>query len=495
MPLITIPIGLTAPVLTGGVVSVPVPSGALEAGFSRINASLRIYGTNYRVPVVTVANGVISFPWPAPQANSGETARLQLSAAGTATTGLPRPTSVARLQRGAARGITAIETVIATPLAPTVGAANANSTVNAAMTTAFGSGMYQPNDATKIEQVGGILAVSGSNYAWQMTPYNTGTLGYRGVIGNGIRFATDCTSFDFVLNSTGAYIVYITEDGVRARAQDIDYVGSVSGSAYYRFDLPSRKNRIIEIYTTDIAFLRGINVDAYSSIWLPAVADEPRMAVIWDSYGFHTNNPAANITKTGVTDFFAAMFGSASLYSMSIGSTGFLNPNGTFGNFQFRVENGAVSQSRIGLLDLVACFGSVNDDIAVIGTQTDAALAVAVTATFTRIASDQPQAVIVGGPPQSSINRPGTQARADVMKAAFLAVAALDTNPLRFVWVDSFGEGALGGTASVGKNSLYIATAGATGDSTHLNAAGQKYYGRYLAQRILDALRIAYGYA
>lgn len=401
------------------------------------------------------------------------------------------PVTIARkFRRTAHRGITPLRTVMS-GASVSQGADGAASTVVASATTAFGGATIPPNDP-RITDVGGRFALATDRYSGAGAVGLDGT-GVRGCGGQGQMFGTDSQTFDVCANPgavTSAIAVYATdlETGVRARISASDQVGTGASSfRYYKYDFGSRRNRIIEIFATSIVSLRGYNVEASSSIWKITRPEEPKVCVVWDSYGEGTVSQASQSTllaKTTVAHYFGEVLGVHNVWSKSRGGTGFLNGGGNITTFGARIAAGDIDVANCGDLDMLLMPGSVNDDVGVNAAYTDAALIPAFTGAWTAAAAKQANALMVGCPPESTTNRPVSQTRCDLMKAAFLAVAALDPKPARFLWLDGSpsGENWMS-NASPARNAVIVGS-----DNTHLNDIGQPYLGRRMGQSALDQI-------
>jgi len=338
-------------------------------------------------------------------------------------------------------------------VAPTfsVGAANDPSTLRTASTVLQNGGQYNV-DNPLIEVVAGAFGLNGgTKFVGQGMSNGTSTL--RGTYGQTFRFRTNSPSFDLayqegvVASQTNVGIAgYVTDPvtGVRKRMRADDFASNDNAAMrYIRWDFGSVQDRIIELTLTPSALIRSLNLSpTYSLIALPALPVKPKVLFVWDSYGEATISQGAMTTdavKKGILPQIAERFGIPFPQMAPRGGTGFLNPGGSNGTYGTRRSFGDVT--RYGQVDLFMALGSLNDDVGINAAYTDSALSTAMTAYFTGAASDQPSALIVGSGPEASTTRPANQTRWNIMKAAFLAVAAADPTPARFVWLDGSPSG------------------------------------------------------
>ena len=387
-------------------------------------------------------------------------------------------TKARKILRAAARNVT-IGAVMATPPTYMAGASNINSTVVASATTAYLGATILPSDP-RLEWVSGSWQLSTNQWTGAGQTGLNGT-GLRGTQGHGFRFATYAPDVDCAINGT-KHIVYVTDvlTGVRARVA-ADDAAAVASTAYHKYSFASARLRIWEWYFPTTAIVRGFNVTPGHSIWRAPSVDEPRIAVMGDSYWDATVSQATASTinvRQNVSHYFGAALGATNILSLGSGGTGFINSSNA--DFVTRLQAGDLSVARHGDLDLVGIPCSVNDDVGVNAAFTDSAVAAEVTAAFTILKAAQPNAIIFGCGPEVTINRPSNQGRFDAMQAAFLAVANGDP---RMLWLDNSpaGENWLS-NASPGPNinAVVIGT-----DNTHLTDGGQPYF----AERIAASLK------
>lgn len=387
-----------------------------------------------------------------------------------------------RMIRSARRGITPIASAMSSPPTVTIGTALANSTINAA-TAAFGQGMYQANDLTVLEHVGGKFGLdpaTSNRYSPQgrTSDYTTGAKG--GCPGNGIRFATDATSLDFCIN-IGPFIIYVTDPltGLRQRHAANDDATALTNFTYIKAVFADASVKIVEIFVSEITSWRGINVNTGAQIWRAPVVDEFKFLLFGDSYVFKAGSGATNGLKLAYPDYLGERLGVPNVFCSGRSSTGFLNQGSpsTYGTFIQRITAGDLDISQVGAMDAIFIHGSVNDDVGVNAAYTDVAIQAAVQATFELAMVKQPDAIIFGTGPESTTNRVATQSRWDAMKAGFVAAAKGDP---RMIWLDG-GPNAENWMA--GKVARIIGV-----DNTHPNNAGHEYLGRREGDSMINAV-------
>lgn len=233
--------------------------------------------------------------------------------------------------------------------------------------------------------------------------------------------------------------------------------------------------RIIEVCIQNVGLLRGINTDAAGSIWRSPSADEPRLVLIGDSFSNGQGSGASNTTRLTFPHFMAQRLGVTNIYCSANGGTGYLNPGGSNGTFRERVINGDLDLERVGAADAVILFGSVNDTSG----YGDAAIQAEVAATIALVRTRQPEALVIGIGPQTTLGTTTPQARHDAMQEGFNDGA--DGDP-RCRWIDSSpaGEGWFTNSA---RNAAIIGP-----DNTHLNDAGMRLIGYRAAASILNSV-------
>jgi hypothetical protein len=461
-------------------------------GFSTVNGRVYFDALPARNPVTVVLRETLA-------GQGARDSRIDIAVDGIplGTAGLPAalagigagPTQATRLLRAAARGITSITSVMSAPPTYAQGAANANSTIITASTTSLGGGRYDGLDP-RIEHVGGVFG-----------PSTVGNTGYQGItstsaaatsnltaklgrLGAGIRFATDAPAFDIAMNTFGTPVcLYVTDvaTGVRQRAAANDQATTNAGSScYHKWDFGSAASRIVELYFDPSALFRSLNVAATYSIWRAPKADEPRVLMLWDSWGDHVVTSGTNLTKLALLDFIGERLGLANILNSSRGGTGFCNPNaGNYGTYLQRIAAGDIDQSRVGALDVLIMPGSLNDK-----NYSDAQVFAAVTATIAAARAAQPSAVFILWGPEITVSSPGVQSRYDTIKAAVLASG--DQNAI-FIDNSPSGENWLFGNASTGNVSIYV------DGVDHLVDTGKQPLGYRIADSIIAAVKAKYG--
>lgn len=391
-----------------------------------------------------------------------------------------------RILNAARRGIAPVAGVMATPPTVTQGTDFANSLISTAMTTNFGSGTYQANDARYVESVSGKIILSPSQldrYVGQGMTGNNVTLAKRATYGQGLRFATDAMDMDICCNfAATTFCIYVTDPatGVRARTQAGDISFASSNWKYLRVTFATRAVRIIEIYCTNQGQFRGINVESGYTIWPAPLPDEPKVVILGDSWGNGQLSGGTNSVKLAWPTYLAERLGIANIYSSSNGGTGLLNPGGTNGTFRERVVAGDLNISLIGAQDLVVIETSVNDT----STYTDAACQTEMQLLTTAIMTVQPGALIAAFGPQTTLGTTTPQTRYDAIKAGFMAAAGTDQ---RLLWIDNSPAGEAW-YASATRNAACIGA-----DNTHPNDVGKILLGHRAGQSILAALSNRFG--
>lgn len=388
-----------------------------------------------------------------------------------------------RILAAAARGITPIETVMASPPTYSQGATNANSSIVAASTTNLNGGRFEAGNTAVVDNVGTIILdpISPFQYRPQATIEGLASSTVRrGSKGNKIAFEMDAPAFDIALNTLGnAVAVYVTDlvTGVRARAAPADQA-TTTGWSYHKWDFGSDGLRRIELLIQNGISLRSINVAPAYSIWRPCTAAKPKGAIIWDSYGAGSESGGTNSLSLSVTDYLAETMGLTDLLSLSRGGTGFINAASTIGSFEYRIDNGDIDISRVGHLDFLIIPASLNDS-----SSSDVDVQAAATITWQKAAAKQPGAILFGCGPQVTKANPASQSRFDAVKAGFQAAAGADP---RFIWLDNSptGDNWMFGPSGTGNVSRYIGA-----DNIHVTDSGSAYLGRRMGESLLNALR------
>ena len=419
--------------------------------------------------------------------------------------------SAQRIVRAAARGITPITTVMASPPTYSEGTSGTASTITGANVNASGGGASAyTSDATRFSSNGWFTASATATTGMtdrSVTKLNANTAGYRrGAHGASIVFGTDADQFD-VCASWGSvpFIVYVTDlrTGIRARTQANDIVPTVTSTSYKKWVFADAGPRIIEICprysaanTTPV--FRGVNVPATANIWQVAnhFPDQPRIAWIGDSWGDTGGSTNTNSAKLLATDYFGERLGCRSVLSLSQGGSGLLNDSAGQGSYYQRAIEGSplgdatgdLSVSRIGKLDLIVIPGTLNDRVDNNAAWTDAAAQAAMQALAAAARAMQPDALIVGLGPQQTRSVTTLQSRFDALQAGLLAGAAGDP---RCLWIDNSptGDQLLFGSAATGNISLWFDA----GDVNHLNDAGNAGWGRRVGTAVVSALALRFG--
>jgi lysophospholipase L1-like esterase len=408
-----------------------------------------------------------------------------------------------KLLRAAARAMPA--PAMSSPPTVTIGAANANSTLDTARTTSYQGGQIEIGADPRIEHIGKWIFDGTSAYRGGIQNAANNAATKRGNKGQGIRFGFNGQVFDISLNcgNTG-FILYVTDmaDGVRRRAQASDYNTGDSSYHYAKFDFGAAGNRIVELYFSTSTFLRCLNIaatgvapaDATCQIYKAPAVDLPRILTMGDSYEDGSGSGNSNGCKLTVTDVMGERLGVPNLLSLGRSNTGWLNPGGSnFGTYRQRITDaggtgsGDLDQANVGELDFIFLPGSVNDNLAINAAYTDAALQAEIATLLPIVMAKQPRAVICCWGPQVTNTAAGAavQGRYDAMKAAVQAVAGGANNP-RLRWLDNSpsGENWMHGSPSLGVNSRIIGP-----DNVHLNDTGMALIGHRRANSILADAR------
>lgn len=386
-----------------------------------------------------------------------------------------------KILRAAAKGITPIAQVMASPPTITQAASDgANSTIIASSTIAAGGGAYNAENALHTTITGGPI-VGGR--------IQTVTNGASRVAGhsNCVTFGTYSSVVDICIRANGSRLMFYVTDvltGVRARVAATDIVATFSAANYYKLDFGSRALRIIEVYAGNVSNIYGINVPTTDSVWAVSV-NQPRILIIGDSYPEGSMNDTTISSKLAYADFLAAGLGANNPVCNALGSTG-VNANGaTKTSFQGRLNAGDIDVSRIGSFDLVVLHNSINDaSIPNGGTANDETFQAGLTSFVSALMTKQPDAIIVGYGPEDPPSGASTQARFDATKAGFLAAAGADS---RMLYLDN----SLAGEKWMfpGINTVIIGA-----DNIHLGGvAGTSYLGQRAANSIIAALRTRFG--
>lgn len=192
---------------------------------------------------------------------------------------------------------------------------------------------------------------------------------------------------------------------------------------------------------------------------------EPRIGMLWDSWGLGILTSGSNPTKLAVPDYFGAVLGVANVISLSAGGTGFIaTASGTQLTYRGRVTAGDFDRSRIGDLDLLLVSGSLNDFNAAGNTAAATQAEIALVLPLLRAA--QPNAIIALTGPEYTSAAAVTQAWYAAHKSAFDAWADTDS-----VYLDNSPSGENWLNANIN-------SAAFTGSQNHPNDVGKAIYGQ-----------------
>jgi hypothetical protein len=406
--------------------------------------------------------------------------------------------SISRLLRAAQRGIPPLTNVMATAPTFTESAAGAVSTING---NAVANPRYLFSDTNWYDQIGAGITdtTTGADQSVSYVGAGTRRVGH----GTGIRFATDAAAFDMALGGGSAvpFTIYVTDMAAglssRARVQAADLTNGVPASGhYYAVTFPDARARIIEIYRGTASgasnmSIRGVNVAATASVWRVRYPDEPRIAIVGDSWCDAGGTANTNPTKLLVPDFFGEVMGAHNVLALCQAGSGFLNPNGSgstlHGTYAQRIAAGDIDVARIGVRDLIVLPGSINDDVSQNAAWDDATEQAAVTATLLAARAKQPTALIESWGPQFTKNTPTATSRFAAHLAGCNAAAANDNG---IICNDNgpAGENWLFGTSTTGNVSTMFGS-----DGSHMIDFGQAVQGRREGQSTLNAIRTKYG--
>jgi lysophospholipase L1-like esterase len=395
----------------------------------------------------------------------------------------PAPDAARRILAQAARGPLDIERVLARPAEYIQGQDYAPSLiVPEAKAKEAGGYRYDVADPRYFLHLGGAL---GTGRAAQTVTYDRRTLERRSGQGWGVAFVTEASRFDMLMSTGGQnFTVYVTDlaTGVRARAAKDDFVPRTQALSYHVIELGSRAPRKIEVYPGTVAQLYGINVPEPDTIRAAEPVKEPRVAVIWDSYGAGTvsDNGALNNIKLGFPDYFLARLGIANGTNFSIGATGVVaTDGGTKSNYQDRLSAGDLDIGRVGKFDLIFVPGSINDGNSNGGSIFNGTVRNAYRDVLQALHTRQPQAIIVGAGPELTVLAKPTQSRFDAYAGGFADAAG--TNP-QFLYLDNSpaGESWMADPSIIGP------------DKIHLNRTGAKTLGTRAAESLVKAMQVRY---
>lgn len=366
-----------------------------------------------------------------------------------------------RLLGAAQRGLGDLSAVMASPPTITNPAADGNaSTIQAGQ--GINAGTFSPGDPTRVTLFGGPAIDQGNNAKWRIQTLSR-QAGARFQGHSACEaFFTNSPSVDFALRCNGArWIAYVTNpDGVRARIAATDQAQAFANLNYYKLDFGSAAGggRLVEIYLGQGSNFGGINVPNGYSIWPADLAQQPKIAAVWDSFGEGSMNDLTLNLKLATIDWFSAVFGCNNPHVNAIASTGVIATAGannylTFGQ---RVAAGDMDASRVGHFDLVSAFGSVNDGLTANGgiasPAGDATVQAAYQAYIAALMIAQPRAIIVGAGPEMSNAAAAVASRTAAYKAGFTAAAKGDG---RMIWLDGSVFERTGDTGVIGVDGVH----------------------------------------
>lgn len=377
------------------------------------------------------------------------------------------PAQATRLLRSAARGITPLKTVLATPITPSSSTA---STLNAGATTiqtlnAASIPIYDPRISVT---TGGVNSRGNPLYVLAGVTFPSISGAYRvNAHGQCIDFCTNAPSVDFGANLRGVpWIAYITDYTTRTRARIASNdIASTAADLFWLLGLGSTGPRRIQIYvdssqSNGSQYFTQVNVTAGYDIWAPPTVDEVVIGV-----------------KLTVTDFFAERLGCSNPRVSGVGGTGFDYNGGTNNTFLQRLQAGDMDAARIGPLDLFAIPDSVNSvlNAPLSGHQAAAA------ATYAAARTAQPNAIIYSCSAQTTSSTAFNQSFSDAAKAGMLSL-----NDANMMFADS---------GPTGENWVPSAllTQWFTGTNNHMNDVGMVGYGYRMADSVLANVKAKYG--
>jgi hypothetical protein len=388
-----------------------------------------------------------------------------------------------RLISAAQKPLGDLSAVMATPPTITDPVSDAaNSTVQAAQ--AYNAGMFSSLDATKVTPFGGpiinVNATAGNRIQTMTRQAGARLQGHSACI----AFYTDAQVVDFALRCIGArWIAYVTTpDGVRARISAADRVQAFPNLNYYKLDFGSTapSGRLIEIYTSLSGNFGGINVPTGYSIWPADLAYQPRMGVLWDSFGEGIMNDTTLNLKLAVADWLAGVFGCNNPYVNAVASTGVIATAGAsnYSTFGARIAAGDFDASRIGHLDAIFALPSVNDGLTpnggIVSPDGDAVVQSAYQAVIAALMIAQPRAIIFGASQQFNTIA-AIASRTAAFRNGFAAAAQGDP---RLIWLPGSLFESAPSVGVIGADSLHAA-----------GVNGSRHIGERLARHGLTALK------
>lgn len=397
------------------------------------------------------------------------------------------------LSRLLAAGVHPVKTgVMASPITITKGADSAVSTltgssVGFASSTGVASATIQATDP-RMTAIRGTWTVSG-NSGRIGDGVSRGTGVRSGINGQGFAFCMSGTAFDVSLvggtnsgndSKMNVRVTHLTT-GVRELINASDFlVSNTAAAAYYLVSGLAAGPKIIEVFFGRRVFVRGFNVAPTDTIWKVPVRSGLNCAALGDSY---IDGPTSDTLCGGYVWHLAEALGIENIRPLGISQSGWVAaPSGA--SWLYRIQNGDLDVSRVGNLDVLFIYGSINDNA-----QTDATVQAAMASGLALIKEKQPNALVIHAGPQFTSSGQTSQSRYDAMKATFETVYPVGS---RGVWIDNSPSGApwmtglgdMGATTGSGNNDLYLDT-----DKTHWNAAGHKYGGHRFGSAVIEAVR------
>lgn len=359
-----------------------------------------------------------------------------------------------KLLTAAQRPLSDLSAVMASPPTITDPTDGANSTLRPAQGP--NGPFYSSSNAQRVTIIGGVLNV-GTGAIQTVTSFGVSRVAGHA---SGFAFFTDAQTCDFSLANSGApWIAYVTDpDGVRRRIAASDRALIASANAnYYKIDFGSTAagGRLVEVYTTARVF--GVNAPAGYSIWAAPLPQQPKIAVIGDSFVEGLMNDTTVSLKLAMADWIAAAFGVNNPLCLGLGGTGVLaTSGGTKTTFKQRIDAGDLDVSRVGEMDLVFWLGSVNDHNVSAGGQAipagDAAVLTAQQAGVAAAMIAQPNAIFVGVGGQFNSGSGAPASRTAAYKAGFQAAANSDP---RLLWLDNTLYDSAADTGVIGADSIH----------------------------------------
>lgn len=457
-----------------------IDSSSFDDKVIYVPAATSVYARPNGVPFTTVSWG---------NYGSGQSvAGYELAASYLAGVGVVPKAS--RIVASAQRSLGDISAVMASP--PTITnplSDGANSTIQtgrAPTTAASGAGQYDVANPAHCTLMGG--PISGGRIQTITKIAGTVVAGHSA----GFAFCTDAPDVDFSIRCNGQrWIASITDltAGVRARISASDLAQAYANANWYKLGFGGAGLRQVEVYSGSASNIYGICVAAGYSVW-PAsgLAAQPKLALIWDSFGEGSMNNGNLNLKLATADWIAARLGCNTIHVNALGSTGVLaNAAAASNNFQQRLDAGDMDVSRVGSFDLIFAPGSVNDNTVMQGGLAipagDATIQGLYQTYISTLMAKQPHALIVGFPQEfgqpSGTPTAATASRVAAYKAGFLAAA--NGNP-RMIWLDGSLFESTPSTGVIGADNIHPGdVAGARNIGTRLAEHTLRYLNAMIA--------------